>query len=80
MDKLVLILMKSEDGQLQAHIAVGGKQASFASEEPDPEDRDLQKSFKACNFYDALRCSLQAEFSPETCEDEFKKSHRLFLK
>ena len=79
MKKLVLVLTQSESGQLQANLTKDGKQAALISEEPDPEDRDLQKSFKASNFYQNLRCIMQASFSLETCEDGFKESYKLFL-
>lgn len=79
MKKLIVIITESESGQLQANFTMDGKQSALVAESPDPEDRDLQKSFKASNFYQNLRCVMQASFSPETCEEGFKESYRLFL-
>lgn len=79
MKKLIVVITEAPSGQLHAHLTFDGMQTAFVSEDPDPEDRQLQKTFKASNFYDAVSHAMQSLVSPETCSEEFKKPYRLYL-
>jgi hypothetical protein len=79
MKKLIVIITEAPTGQLQANLTFNGMQTAFVSEPPDPEDRQLQKTIKATNFYAEVSHAMQAVVSPETCSEEFKKPYRLHL-
>lgn len=79
MKKLIVIITDSPSGELHAHLTFEGRQTAFVSEQPDPEDRQLQKTIKASNFYSEVSHAMQSVVSPETCSEEFKKPYRLHL-
>jgi hypothetical protein len=79
MKKLIAIITEAPSGQLQANLTFNGMQMAFVSEEPDPEDRQTQKTIKATNFYAEVSHAMQSVVSPETCSEEFKKPYRLHL-
>lgn len=71
-DKLHIIISKDASGQLQANLTMGDLHTSLVSEPMLGNDDD---KFRVFNFYRELGNFMQANFSPETCSEEFITQH-----